>query len=279
MALAAALSLAGAESARAAVAHTVVAGETMWSIAAASNLTTRTVAIFNGLPEDATVVVGQTVQVPSASEGAAALANAGIAPTATSAAGGEGLAPASSGSGDYVVAVGESLSTIAAANGISVASLASANGRSADAYVYAGESLQISAAAEASSPAAASSGSTVGLGHVPSPYGELHLDPGAAADWNAMRDESIAHYDQDIYPAGPVSAHRTYEQQAQLYEDYLNGIGPLAAPPGTSAHELGRSVDLQTPEMRSAIDALGAPFGWGKTEAFEEWWHVNYFGP
>jgi hypothetical protein len=24
---------------------------------------------------------------------------------------------------------------------------------------------------------------------------------------------------------------------------------------------------------------LGAPFGWRKTEAASEWWHVNYLGP
>ena len=37
----------------AAVPHTVQPGETLWSIAAANNLTTRTVAAFNGLSENA----------------------------------------------------------------------------------------------------------------------------------------------------------------------------------------------------------------------------------
>ena len=43
--------------ASAAVPHTVQPGETLWSIAAANNLTTRTVAAFNGLSEDAQVVL------------------------------------------------------------------------------------------------------------------------------------------------------------------------------------------------------------------------------
>ena len=63
--------------ATAAVPHTVQAGETLWSIAAASNFTTRTLAAANGLPEDAQVVVGTTIQIPSEAEGAAALATRG----------------------------------------------------------------------------------------------------------------------------------------------------------------------------------------------------------
>ena len=64
----------------AAVPHVVQPGETLWSIAAANNLTTRTVAAFNGLSEDSQVVLGQTIQVPTTVEGYAALVNAGLAP-------------------------------------------------------------------------------------------------------------------------------------------------------------------------------------------------------
>jgi LAS superfamily LD-carboxypeptidase LdcB len=53
--------------------HVVAPGETLWSIAAANNLTTRTVAVFNGLPEDAQLLAGQTIEVPTVDEGAAAL--------------------------------------------------------------------------------------------------------------------------------------------------------------------------------------------------------------
>src|SRR3954449_323830 len=63
-----------------AVPHTVQPGETLWSIAAANNLTTRTVAAFNGLPETSNVVLGSTIQVPTTVEGASALINAGVQP-------------------------------------------------------------------------------------------------------------------------------------------------------------------------------------------------------
>jgi soluble lytic murein transglycosylase-like protein len=74
--LAAVVALAATPAAPAAahVAHTVQRGETLWSIAAASNLTTRALAAANGVPETADVIVGQTIWIPSEAEAAAALA-------------------------------------------------------------------------------------------------------------------------------------------------------------------------------------------------------------
>ena len=61
----------------AAVPHVVQSGETLWSIAAANNLTTRTVAAFNGLSENSQVVLGSTIMVPSTVEGYAVAAEGG----------------------------------------------------------------------------------------------------------------------------------------------------------------------------------------------------------
>lgn len=199
--------------ARGAVAHVVQPGETLWSISMASNLTTRTVAVFNGLSEDAYVYAGQTIMVPSVDEGAAALAQAGVLGTPS----------------------------------------------------------QPEAASAEVSP-------TAWMGHIPSPWGELHLDPRAAEAWNAMRQEALATYGVDLYPDGTLSAYRSYGEQSQLYQAYLAGTGPMAAPPGTSAHELGLAVDVAEPIMRDVIDQIGAAYGWAKSEAPDEWWHVNYVG-
>ena len=95
--------------------HTVQPGETLWSIAASNNLTTGTVAAYNGLSEDAQVVLGSTVNIPSTVEGAAALQNAGVqlegvAPQAAAAPAAQSAAPAVLGS--YVVRAGDTLSLI-----------------------------------------------------------------------------------------------------------------------------------------------------------------------
>ena len=197
-AIAAAAALVVCSSADAAAPHVVAPGETLWSISAANNLTTRTVAVYNGLPEDASLIEGTTIEVPTVAEGAAALA-AGTAP-----------AP--------------------------------------------------------------------GMGHIPSPYGDLHLAPAAAESWNAMRAESLRAYGVDLYPGGTLSAYRTYEQQAGLYAAYQAGVGSPANPPGMSSHELGTAVDVETPEMRWVIDQIGWQYGWSKVHGPGEWWHVDYVG-
>jgi LysM repeat protein len=191
----------------AAVSHAVLPGETLWSIAAANNLTTRTVAVYNGLPEDAGLIAGTTIEVPTVAEGAAALAGAPPASVPTTS-----VAPATA------------------------------------------------------------------MGSVPSPYGALQLAPAAAESWNAMRAEALTVYGVDLYPGGPVSAYRTYEQQAQLYEAFVGGYGAPANPPGSSSHELGTAIDLATPEMRWVVDQIGWKYGWGKVHAPGEWWHVDYVG-
>ena len=117
-----------------------------------------------------------------------------------------------------------------------------------------------------------------GMGHVPSPYGKLHLLPAAADAWNAMRAAALSAYAIDIYPGGPVSAYRTYEQQSELYNAFLAGYGAPANQPGTSSHELGTAVDVESPEMRSVIDQIGSNYGWGKINGPGEWWHVDYLG-
>ena len=65
------------------VVHTVRPGETLWSIAAANNLTTRTVAAYNGVSENHHVILGQTIRVPTVAEGSAALQGSVPAATAT----------------------------------------------------------------------------------------------------------------------------------------------------------------------------------------------------
>lgn len=106
----------------------------------------------------------------------------------------------------------------------------------------------------------------------PIPGGELSKD--AAAAWNAPGGPA----DAGLRPGGPRSSYRTFEEQEELYQAYLNGTGNLAAVPGTSNHGWGVAVDLAEEWMRTWINEHGAKYGWKKTEAFSEWWHVNYDG-
>ena len=198
----------------------------------------------------------------------------------------------------HTVIVGETLSGIAAANGMSTETVASFNGISADSLVVIGQTIDIPSSAElGTAPASASTAttssttSTVSTATGPpatvpaywtsqiySPLGAAYLASNAAANWEAMRQAGLATYGIDIYPAGPLSAYRTWAQQSYLYSLFLRGIGAPANPPGSSSHEYGTAVDLASPGMRTVIDNLGPTYGWGKVHGPGEWWHVDYYG-
>ena len=129
------------------MAHTVQPGETLWSIAAASNLTTRALAAANGLPETAQVVVGRTIQIPSEGQAAAALQGSGQA---------AGGSPRPM--GGYMVRWGDTLTGIAARSGISVRQLAWMNGLDPSSTLVAGTPLKLPTGAPAPTAPAAQPG-------------------------------------------------------------------------------------------------------------------------
>jgi LysM repeat protein len=131
----------------AAAVHTVAPGETLWGIAMANNLPTSAVATANGLSPDARVVTGTNLTIPAPGQTPTPPVNA--APSA------------GTGGGGYQVVAGDTLSGIAARNGLSLSALAAANGLQTDSWVIQGRSLRIPAAgsapvAQGAAPAAAS---------------------------------------------------------------------------------------------------------------------------
>ncbi|HTN23982.1 MAG TPA: LysM peptidoglycan-binding domain-containing protein [Solirubrobacteraceae bacterium] len=143
--------LLAAPAAGAHVVHVVKPGETLWQIAAQNNLTTRTVAVYNGLAPDAHLLFGTTVKVPTVAEGAAALAGAGITPAATA----PGAlrtrvasvravpAGAPPPLGAYIVRPGDTLSGLAAQTRVSVAQMAYVNGLKPTARLLIGTVLKL----------------------------------------------------------------------------------------------------------------------------------------
>src|SRR3954453_1519729 len=124
--------------AHAAVPHVVGPGETLWSIAAASNFTTRALAVYNGLGVDSQVVLGSTIQIPSVPEAAARLATAPAAPAGAAAPPPMGAYPVGVGAppgpaapppmGAYTVRLGDTLSALALRSRVSLGAIAAMNG-------------------------------------------------------------------------------------------------------------------------------------------------------
>lgn len=89
--------------------------------------------------------------------------------------------------------------------------------------------------------------------------------------------------------ANPASGYRTMEQQRELYALYKSGKGNLAAEPGYSNHQMGKSVDendinpskpLQyNREKDEWLTDNCATYGWKRDGLnFGEPWHMTYVG-
>jgi soluble lytic murein transglycosylase-like protein len=157
-ALAAALALVP-QAASAAVPHVVQPGETLWSIAAANNFTTRALAAYNGLSETSNVVLGSTIQLPTVGEAAAAMQARGIVPAPQPAAAPAAAEPATATGappplGGYTVRVGDNLTRIAAQVGLPMQQIAAMNGLDPAKFLLAGTVIKLPTGAPA--PAGAS---------------------------------------------------------------------------------------------------------------------------
>lgn len=114
-------------------------GDSLGAIAAEHGVSVQQLAATNGLSPEGTLMAGTSLKIPGA--GTASTSGASAPSTGSS----------SSGSGGHDVVPGDTLSGIAAANGITPAALAAANGLSPNSFVIAGTKLRIPAAAPATS--------------------------------------------------------------------------------------------------------------------------------
>ena len=143
--------------AAASVPHLVQPGETLWSIAAANNFTTRALAAANGLSEDAQVIEGTTIKIPSVSEAAEALEAGGMAPASSASGGSAGPPPL----GSYAVRSGDTLSNIASRSGVTLEALSAMNGVDPSRPLLIGTILKLPTGANISTSAPAPSSTVV----------------------------------------------------------------------------------------------------------------------
>jgi N-acetylmuramoyl-L-alanine amidase len=156
-------------------------GETLWSIAAANNLHTNALAVYNGLSVDSQVVLGSTIRVPTTEEALVAVNSVPAAPasttttTASTSTGGQGSstsAPASSSAappplGGYTVQPGDTLTGIAARSGVTPQQIAWMNGLQPDSFVIAGTALKLPSTPGGQAVAASQQSSGTAQSHTP----------------------------------------------------------------------------------------------------------------
>jgi LysM repeat protein len=174
--------------------HVVAPGESLSSVAAADGLSVSQLAAANGLSPGANLIAGSTIQIPPQSEAGSA-ADEGFesseasegAPAAPAPAGGDG-APAAAAPGSYVVQPGDTLSGIAAANGMTVDQLAADNGLDPSAPLLAGSTVSIGGGSQAAPAAGASESAPSAGSYVVQPGDTLS----AIAAANGMTVDQLA---------------------------------------------------------------------------------------
>jgi soluble lytic murein transglycosylase-like protein len=242
--------------AQAAVPHTVQPGETLWSIAAANNLTTRTVAAYNGLSENSQVVLGSTIMVPTTVEGYAKLQQAGLVPAAAGTPAAAAPAAAQSAAstaapapqGAYTVRPGDTLSGLAAVARVAPSAIAAMNGLSLDGPLLAGTVIKLPAGSPA--PPRASE-----------PAPATHVVPAAApaatpARLSATDVQSVAAQ----YGVSPSLAAAIAWQESGFNNGMVSGAnarGVMQVMPGTWDY-VQRNLAQRTLDPNSAVDNVHA---------------------
>lgn len=127
--------------------YTVKAGDTLSGIAARNNVTLSTVLKANNLSLSSVIFPGQTLKLSGSNSSSSSSSAVSSVSTASSA--------GSTSSGTYKVKSGDTLSGIAAKEGVSVSTLRSANNLSGD-NIYAGQSLKLSGATSSSANSSSS---------------------------------------------------------------------------------------------------------------------------
>jgi N-acetylmuramoyl-L-alanine amidase len=241
-----------ASSAQAAVPHTVQPGETLWSIAATNNLTTRTVAAFNGLSEDSQVVLGSTIMIPDAVEGYAALQQAGIVPAEPARAAAPTPAEATAApapQGAYTVRPGDTLSALAAQTGTSAEAMAAMNGLDPNGLLLAGTVLKLPGGAPA--PAQAST---------PEPAATVvpPADPAPTPQHVSATDVQNAAAAHGVSPS--LAAAIAYQESGfnNAMVSPANARGVMQVMPGTWDYVQENLAGAQQLDPRSAHDNVHA---------------------
>jgi len=138
--------------------HVVGAGESLSSVAAADGLSVSSLAEANGLSTDSQLTSGQSLKIPP--QGVAV-------PAPASAATDSATTAASAPGGGYTVRPGDTLSTIAAANGLTVGELATANRLDPAGLLVSGSTISVPGAGASATPVAVSDASAPAGGALP----------------------------------------------------------------------------------------------------------------
>lgn len=226
--------------------HVVAPGESLSSVAAADGLSVSQLAAANGLSPNANLIAGSTLQIPPQSAG---VSTASGAPETSES------APVA---GAYVVQPGDTLSAIAAVNGLSVDQLAADNGLDPNGVLLAGSTLNLGGGWVASSGQPETTG-VPGTGAQPTPETVSPSEVGQVAAANgvpASLAEAVGYqesgFNNDLTsPTGAIGVMQIEPATWNYIQQDLAGPPPLS--PSSAADNIRGGVLL----LRSLLAQTG----------------------
>jgi LysM repeat protein len=254
--LVAAATLIAPASASAFFQHTIMPGESLSSIAAQDGLTVAQLAAANGMSTEQMLLAGGVVQIPPRSATAVSstalvasgTTSAAAAPVSTGATTSTGVS-SSSGGGDYLVRPGDTLTSIAARAGTSIAAIAAANGLDADGILPAGRRLTVFGLPPSASPTA------------PSAAPVAHASTSTASTAVPVSTSSGTSGGAETQPVGePAQGSPTnppYPTPERLSASQIGSIAAQNGVPGSLADAIAWQESGFNNDLVSSADARG----------------------
>lgn len=229
--------------------HTVKGGDTLWSIAQKNNVSVAQIKSWNNLSSDL-ILVNQNLKVSgsSSSDSSSSINTSSSSSTSSSTSPSSSSSNTSTG-GSYTVKSGDTLSSIARANGMNYRTLMSINNISGH-IIHPGQTLKLSSSASSSNTSSSSTSSNTSSASDNSSSASSSSNSGSS--YNAPAPSSASSWGTNWYSWGDCTWY-AFERRKQLGKPVGNGWGNASNWAG-QARSAGYSVN-NSPSVGAIIQA------------------------
>ncbi len=231
--------------------HTVKSGDTLWSIAQNNNVTVSQLKSWNNLSSDL-ILVNQSLKVSgSSSSNSSSSSSTSSSSSSSSTSSSTSTSSNTSTGGSYTVKSGDTLSSIARANGMNYRTLMSINNISGH-IIHPGQTLKLSSNSSSSNTSSSNTSSNASSASDNSSSASSSSSSDSGSSYNAPAPSSASSWGTNWYYWGDCTWY-AFERRKQLGKPVGNGWGN-ASNWAAQARSAGYSVN-NSPSVGAIIQA------------------------